>query len=775
MCQLQKLYAKWLTINLIPAINPIISEHQAGYRRGRQASEVLFTVQKMIEISHEWQQPLVLLKIDIRKAFDTIRQSSILQALEGANLHPMLTMNIARELVGNYLRPQLYGCGSEEAIPQKRGTKQGSPESGLLFIHTINHAMQPMKSKWDQDMEGFPLSDGTLNHLIFVDDLILAGTSHCMVARMLSDATQALTSIGLQINPDKTSYLTTTPTAKPELPGTNANQDGLKILGRIFTLQDSTPADMSKKIATAWGKFNRLRHVLGANTPLPHRIRIFKACVGQALLWAAETWHVTRRRLQKIRGVELQMMKTLIKRPYLPQDISDSEKHEQHKTHIRQTLQEHKYIGLDRVWLKKYYGWAGHLARLADQRVAKRAMRTQNMSWWKAQQANPEGYRHVWRAGNLSRWEGALCRHHPRHDKWWEAAKDRTQWQKDFQEFERRVFGPNCPHVFDPPPKPDTETEQGTSHSPPARAAGHPRRGQGTRTTNTQQAPGRESTSTSKRARTPRNLSREGHRNNPKCRKHPEQEAKKSQQPQTQAQIAAAWQKALDAPLITLAHQDVSAYGSRLQPCRASQKSEKRTQPEQAHNPGNGSSFDDPSTSQKPSQRVSGRAVSGSAAASAAAASGTQAANEPHRHGPGRPYSEEPRTRTSSTRAGCSSHADGKASADLEKATRGSKELQAAWERRHHRHHGQPRRMGEAAAAAATAEADTVANDTEANKEQRTRQRQEQDSDGKRQGGEASQHQAEQGRQDVRQELLHPTALPDDERRQHDARHDVRC
>ena len=518
MCQLQKLFAKWLVINLIPAIDPVISEHQSGYRRGRQASEVLFTVQKMIEIAHEWNQPLVLLKLDLRKAFDTLKQSSILQALEEAQLHPMLTLNIARELVGNYLSPQLYGCSSEKAIPQKRGTKQGSPESGLLFIHTINHALQPLKNKWDQDADGFPLKDGPLNHLIFVDDLILVGTSHAMVARMLQEATQALRVIGLEINPDKTSYLTTTPKASPTLPGNSANQTGLKILGRTFTLGDSTLEDMNRKIATAWGKFNRLRHVLGANTPLQHRLRIFKACVGQSLLWAAETWHVTRRRLQKMRGVELQMMKTLIKRPYFPQDIPDSEKHAQHKAHIRQTLEEHKYIGLDRTWLKKYHGWAGHLGRLDEQRIAKRAMRTQNVSWWKTQQANPEGHRHSKRAGNLSRWEGVLCRHHPCHDRWWEATRDRERWQKSFPEFERRTFGPHCPHNLapkTPPENPGVSPQEATPQDSERDTQGD---GEGARQGHLTRQRGRDDQSRGlhKRTRTPKALEGEGSRAPPK-------------------------------------------------------------------------------------------------------------------------------------------------------------------------------------------------------------------------------------------------------------------
>ena len=122
---------------------------------------------------------------------------------------------------------------------------------------------------------------------------------------MLNEVKPVLSDGGLDINEAKTAYLTTQPHAAHILPGSNANDKGMKILGRTFTLGDNTPQDMDLKIAAAWGRFNRIRHTLRAYTPLPHRLRIFKSCVGQALLWASESWHLTRRRLQRIRGVEL--------------------------------------------------------------------------------------------------------------------------------------------------------------------------------------------------------------------------------------------------------------------------------------------------------------------------------------------------------------------------------------------------------------------------------------------------------------------------------------
>ena len=348
MSQVQKLYSKWLLSQITPALDPLISEHQAGFRRRRQASEILQVISKLIELHLEWQQPLTIVRLDLKKAFDRITQSQILNTLEQSPLHPKLVFNAARELVGCHMYPTVYGCTPEEPVQLQQGTKQGAPESGLFFVATLNKTLEPLRQRWDNRNEGCPLGPLNIHHLLFADDLLLIGQSPLKVKKMFEETQQHLLTAGLEINESKTAFLTTHPASAHHLPGTNANDTGMKILGRTFTLADNTPKDMDAKIGMAWGKFNRIRHILKADTPLPHRLRILKSCVGQTLLWASETWHITRRRLQRVRGIELAMMRTLIKCPPLPKETTPQERFATHKAHIRATLKDLKYEHLDR-------------------------------------------------------------------------------------------------------------------------------------------------------------------------------------------------------------------------------------------------------------------------------------------------------------------------------------------------------------------------------------------------------------------------------------------
>ena len=397
MNQIHKLYTKWLLILATPRLDSLISEHQMGFRQHRQASEAIFTLHCLTEVAQEWDQPLTLLRLDISKAFDRMRQSSILRMLMQSGLPPPLIFNLSRELIGTTIQPHIYGTTTPQPVSLARGAKQGAPESGMLFVSTINWMMQPLIPEWEAKNYGSPIGTHQLTHLLFVDDLVLVSPHPNSILHMLQDLKPKLAHIGLELNESKTSYITTSPTLASKLPGTNSND---KILGRTFKLQENTTQEITARLSAAWGKFHALRRILTAKTPLPHRLTILKACIGQSLLWGSESWHLTRRNLQRLRGTELKMLRAMI--PPVPGSDSQSDPnfHENHKSHVREVLRKEGYIGFDRTWVRRFHGWAGHVARLDDNRWAKRALLYKNILWWRSQQSNPEGHRHSKRRGN---------------------------------------------------------------------------------------------------------------------------------------------------------------------------------------------------------------------------------------------------------------------------------------------------------------------------------------------------------------------------------------
>ena len=140
---------------MTPILDPLISEHQAGFRRARQASEILHVISKLTELTLERQHPLTIVRLDLRKAFDRVKQSAILHALETSPLPPKIIFNAAREMVGCTMSPTMYGCTPETPVNLMQGcTKQGAPESGIYFIATMNKYLAPVREMWDHRKEG---------------------------------------------------------------------------------------------------------------------------------------------------------------------------------------------------------------------------------------------------------------------------------------------------------------------------------------------------------------------------------------------------------------------------------------------------------------------------------------------------------------------------------------------------------------------------------------------------------------------------------------------
>ena len=68
---------------------------------------------------------------------------------------------------------------------------------------------------------------------------------------------------------------------------------------------------------------------------------------------------------------------------------------------------------LDYLWIARFWGWAGHAARLKNPNPAAQWISFHDVNWWREQQKDPQGRRHQGTAGNTSRWEDPIMRYTP--------------------------------------------------------------------------------------------------------------------------------------------------------------------------------------------------------------------------------------------------------------------------------------------------------------------------------------------------------------------------
>ena len=207
-----------------------------------------------------------------------------------------------------------------------------------------------------RDNLGFKVSRGhPQQYVAFADDTVLLAKTTPEAKKLYDDTVQELQAVGLTVHAGKTQYITNHPPVRCRiLPGQNKTGEGMMILGKLFDLGETSSPDMARKEASAWAQFNRIRHVLKQNTGLAHRFRILQSCVLQRVLWGCESWVLTKKRLQHMRGLHTKMLRSMIPCPGAFQGLEVGEKILEHSRHVRSLLKKTGFLLLDELAARKF-------------------------------------------------------------------------------------------------------------------------------------------------------------------------------------------------------------------------------------------------------------------------------------------------------------------------------------------------------------------------------------------------------------------------------------
>ena len=132
----RKLIAKGLAIRLAPFMTSIVKPNQSAFIRGRQIHENFCTVQLTCKWLHARHHPVMLLKVDLSKAFDTVAWPFLLETLAHIGF-PLRWRDWISTLLGMASTRVLVNGRLGRRILHSRGLRQGDPLSPLLFVIVI--------------------------------------------------------------------------------------------------------------------------------------------------------------------------------------------------------------------------------------------------------------------------------------------------------------------------------------------------------------------------------------------------------------------------------------------------------------------------------------------------------------------------------------------------------------------------------------------------------------------------------------------------------------
>lgn len=131
-----KIIAKVLSIRLSPHMDVLVSTAQSAFIKRRSIHDNFMYVWNFARRLHMWKTPALLFKLDIWKAFNSVKWEFILELLQKG--FPSKVRNwIAALLYTSSSRILLNGVAGPTII-HDQGLRQGEPLSPLLFVLAID-------------------------------------------------------------------------------------------------------------------------------------------------------------------------------------------------------------------------------------------------------------------------------------------------------------------------------------------------------------------------------------------------------------------------------------------------------------------------------------------------------------------------------------------------------------------------------------------------------------------------------------------------------------
>lgn len=168
-----KLITKMLANRLAGRLQQMVSPNQSAFIKGRFIQDNFMLVQQTTRFLHQQQQPRILFKLDISKAFDSVSWSFLLEVLQHLGFGQIWRDMTSGLLYSSSTQVLLNGIPGER-IAHRRGLRQGDPLSPMLFILVMD-VLGHMITKAAQDGMLQPLSRRAVQHRIslYADDVVL--------------------------------------------------------------------------------------------------------------------------------------------------------------------------------------------------------------------------------------------------------------------------------------------------------------------------------------------------------------------------------------------------------------------------------------------------------------------------------------------------------------------------------------------------------------------------------------------------------------------------
>lgn len=199
-----KVFMAILTRRLYKAFDHnILSSLQSGFWPRRSTQDCIRALVDRVEDAAQHKKELHVVYVDMKKAYNSVSHSALLQVLRDYSVNPQFVGLVANLYQGCQVKLKINGTLTD-SILYERGVRQGDGLSPLLFVIFLN----PMIQWIEKDRsKGYMFASGFLLPLLaYCDDIALLGRDFADISATFGMLAQYYEYYNLDINQAKSGY-----------------------------------------------------------------------------------------------------------------------------------------------------------------------------------------------------------------------------------------------------------------------------------------------------------------------------------------------------------------------------------------------------------------------------------------------------------------------------------------------------------------------------------------------------------------------------------------
>ena len=347
------------------AIDSMLRQQQAGFRKGRSCCEQIFTLRQIVEKVTSLNTKLLVNFIDFRKAFDCLHRPSVWNILKSYGIPEHVVRVIRSFYQGSRCSVRVDGQLSDwfEIIT---GVRQGCLLSPLLFLIVMDWIM---KQATDNGNRGLEWLDGhKLADLDFADDIALLDETWSGMQQLTSKIEEVAQKVGLYMNTGKTKFIKIGNFEESGTiqvgGGSIENVDEFCYLGSVISRDGSCDKDIKTRLGKASSTFGRLTSIWkNKRLNLQVKLRLYQSLVLSTLQYGSETWSMTVANKKKLEAAHHKWMRRILGITWKQMVTNEEVRRRTGMGNLEETLRKNRLR------------WFGHVCRLDDSRLAKQVLK----------------------------------------------------------------------------------------------------------------------------------------------------------------------------------------------------------------------------------------------------------------------------------------------------------------------------------------------------------------------------------------------------------------